>query len=542
MKRTTILLALLLLPRLAWGALSVSPNGRYLVDGAGRPFFLTGDAAWSLIAQVSQKDAELYLEDRAERGFNLVMVNLIEHEFCSDPPRDHDGDLPFTGAPFTTPNEAYFAHADAVIAAAGARGITVLLAPVYLGYGCGGEGWCAEIEAASPADMRQWGRFLGERYAGFDNLVWLIGGDTDPAPVADKLRQVVAGIREYDAVHLFTAHNDPETEAIDRWPGEPWLTLNDVYTYSPALYTAARDAYEVAPAMPFFLIESAYEHEHGTTPQTLRAQSYWTATSGGFGHVFGNCPIWHFGYSSGWCGLDDWKAELGGPGSTHMTYFRRLFESRRWTELVPDFDHVALTGGYGTWGQSGYASAAYAADGSSLIAYLPTRRAVTLDTAVLAGSAARAWWYDPANGAATDLGLLAPGMHSLTPPAAHDWVLVVDDDALGFPPPGTPLPSAAPEAPAAEPAIAIEPIAPNPSRGSVEIAYRLARPGEVRIVITAADGRLVRAFAPEAQSAGGHVLPWDGRAAGGRTAGAGVYWIRIEGSEGRAVRKLLRLP
>jgi len=105
---------------------------RYLVDQQGAPFFWAGDAAWSLIAQVNQADAEQYLDDRKARGFNVVMVNLIENAFSTNPPANVHGAAPFTGRPFATPNEAHFAHADAVIEAAAQRDINVLLAPIYL--------------------------------------------------------------------------------------------------------------------------------------------------------------------------------------------------------------------------------------------------------------------------------------------------------------------------------------------------------------------------------------------------------------------------
>src|SRR5690606_38242971 len=55
------------------------PGLRHLVDAEGKPFFLHGDAAWSLIAQLNDDDAATYLEDRRARGFNAVLVNLLEH-------------------------------------------------------------------------------------------------------------------------------------------------------------------------------------------------------------------------------------------------------------------------------------------------------------------------------------------------------------------------------------------------------------------------------------------------------------------------------
>lgn len=418
--------------------LALGSTGRYLVDQNGKPFFLVGDAAWSLIAQLSDQDADTYLADRAQRGFTAVLVNLIEHQFATNAPADIYGISPFTGQPFTTPNDAYFAHADSIVRSAAQQGIVVLLDPLYLGYQCGSQGWCAEVQAASTADLTAWGQYVGNRYRDFDNIIWVIGGDTDPSSVKSKVQAFVDGLTQADTRHLLTAHNNEEQMAITPWSGASWLTVNDVYTYSSTLYQKALTAYHVSPAMPFFLIESAYENEHGSTAQQLRAQSYWTVLSGGFGHVFGNCPIWGFddaGLSS-FCSQTGWQAQLSHQGSVNMDHLQQLFTSRHWYDLVPDEGHTALTSGYGSSGQTSYATAAYASDGSSIIAYLPTSRTVTVSFAALAGDSVTAWWYNPATGAATQIGTYAnPGSQSFTPPSSGDWVLVVDGTSFGFPEP-----------------------------------------------------------------------------------------------------------
>ena len=529
-------------PAPAPAALEPSTNQRYLVDGnTGEPFFLTGDAAWSLIAELTIEDARSYLDDRASKGFNMLMVNLLEHEFATNPPANAYGDLPFTGDPFVTPNEAYFAHADQIIAEAAARDIVVLLAPVYLGYICGSQGWCQEVQAASLADMRAWGEYVGARYAGFDNIIWLIGGDTNPLPVADKLREVVTGIQAFDTIHLLTAHNQPETEAVTMWPGDDWIGVNSVYTYSETLYEECRDAFGSA-GLPYFLLESAYENDFSTTPATLRAQSYWAATSGAFGHIFGNCPVWHFG-TDDWCGLTNWQAEIDSPGSFNMKYYRLLFESRNWTELVPDFDNSVLTSGAGTFGSTDYATAAYATDGSSIIAYLPSRRNVTIDPSILNGSTIRAWWYDPADGSATDVGTFPKSSRTFHAPQGEDWVLVIDDEAQGFPPPGTPQIPVNVPGESIESALRVLHVRPNPSTDRVAIELRLPPSQSARLVIANAEGRLVRRFALPAQRLEIRQLEWDGRDEHGTLVPAGVYFINVATDDGMTLdtpTKLIR--
>ena len=250
-------------------SLRLSTDGSYVVDQNNQPFFFNGEAAWSLIAQLSREEAEIYLANRQQKGFNLILANLIEHQFASNAPANFYGDRPFTTpGNFTTPNEAYFAHADWVINNAMQKGLVVLFAPLYLGYQCGSEGWCAEVKSSSLATMRSWGQYVGNRYKNFPNIIWLIGADVDPTPVASKVREFVAGIKDFDTVHLMSAHNAPEQAAMDPWPNESWLNLNNIYTYNDT-YLAALAQYDSIPFKPFFLVETYYENGHNA----LRADS-----------------------------------------------------------------------------------------------------------------------------------------------------------------------------------------------------------------------------------------------------------------------------
>lgn len=519
--------------------LQVSPDGRHLVDAQGQPFLLTGDSAWSLFAQPTLLEAESYLQDRADHGFNLVVANIIEHLFTTNPPLTIDGIAPFTGATFATPNEAYFARADQIIDYAAARGIVLLLGPAYLGYLCTDQGWCQEIQNASLADMRAWGRFLGQRYQNRDNVIWVIGGDADPSPVKDKLRELVAGIRDYDSQVLISAHNHRETQAITYWPGENWIQVNNVFAGRTALYQYTQACYAVDPPLPFFLIEGFYENEFDATQQQIRAQAYWTVLTGGVGAIFGNCPLWHFGYSPDWCSLTNWQDQLNRPGSDQMTRYRALFESRRWAELVPDVDNLVLTGGAGTPGAEDYVLAAAAADGSSIIAYVPTPRALTFDTSSLTGTTVRGWWYDPAVGTATLIGDFPKGTVQVPAGPAGDQVLVLDDAALGLLSPGTPLWTAAPEA--GRVALRLEQNHPNPFNPATTIDFRIDRAGPVILDVFDATGRRVRRLVGEVLPAGPHSVRWDGRDADGRPAGSGVYYYRLGADEQHATRKMILL-
>ena len=112
--------------------LKVSENQRHLVDQKGVPLLVVGDTAWSLIAQLAAEDIDQYLDDRQKKGFNSIIVNLIEHKFCTTPPKTRAGLGPFEkDGDFSTPNKLYFDFAHEVVSKANDRGIVVWLAPAY---------------------------------------------------------------------------------------------------------------------------------------------------------------------------------------------------------------------------------------------------------------------------------------------------------------------------------------------------------------------------------------------------------------------------
>ena len=183
--------------------LSVQASKRYLVDQNGNPFLLVGDAAWSLIAQLPDSDVDYYFAQRQQMGFTTSLINVIEHQFATNAPNNIYNQPPFDGNLFTTPDSAYFAHVDHVVISAAQHNIVVMLDPTYVGYACGGQGWCAEIQAAATSDLTAWGQFLGQRYARYDNIIWVIGGDTNPpSSVRAKLRAFIAGLKQYDTRHF----------------------------------------------------------------------------------------------------------------------------------------------------------------------------------------------------------------------------------------------------------------------------------------------------------------------------------------------------
>ena len=437
------------------GMLRLSSDGKYIIDKNNQPFFMVGDAAWSLIAQLNNADTVTYLSDRSSRGFNTILTNLLEHQFASRAPANINGDLPFVGTAFqSAENEAYFAHADYVIQQAQNYGLTVLLFPAYAGYQGGSEGWCAEMQAATDQEMYAWGQYVGSRYKDFDNIIWVIGADANPAAypnLQNRLNQVALGLSSADTNHrLMTAHNARGNSAMDSWSGYSWLTLNAVYETNTNMAGASASNYTRAGALPLFALEDYYENEHSMTALQLRQEAYGEVLNGcTLGRVFGNNPIWGFSYLS-----SSWSSSLGSNGSVSQSWLGKLMQSREFWLMAPDLGHTVVTAGYGSG--TNLAVTSRSSDGQTIISYIPNGSSATLTVAMSKiadfNSQAKAWWFNPQTGAATLIGTFAnSGSRNFTPPDQNDRVLVIDSAAANLPAPGSASDNSTPPSITAQP-------------------------------------------------------------------------------------------
>lgn len=406
--------------------LRLSADHRRILDADGNAVLIQGDAAWSLIANTTEDEARFYIEDRRRKGFNTLIVSLIEYCFSQDPPRNLAGDEPFTTpGDFRTPNEAYMAHAERVLQIAADEGMLVMLAPAYLGYPSlfpgyesRPQGWYDEVLANGPEGCRAWGEYLGERFRRFENIIWMIGGDRNPGETAPALTQLALGIRAAGGQNLFTAHVLPECSPVDVFPDHEWLDLNPTYTYD-IVHRKLQDDWLRDPVWPFWLIESTYEGEHNASHLQIRRQAYWSVLTGGNGHCMGNNPIWPF--------EEGWQAALDLPGSIAMARWGAFFRGLRWGDLRPDLKRRIGIDGLGEARGLDRVTVASTDDGRLTVAYLPAPRPLTIESSELAGPQVRAEWFEPSTGRSLPGGvLLTGGAITLTPPFPDDAVLTLE--------------------------------------------------------------------------------------------------------------------
>ena len=415
----------------------VGPTGRYLVDQNGVPFLIVGDSPQAMAGRLSEADAELFFANRQARGFNTVWINLLCASYigCNSDGSTFDGIPPFNvPGDLTTPNEAYFARVDAILRTAASYGLLVILNPAETG------DWLAVLYANGEDNCRAYGQFLGQRYAGFDNILWMHGNDYQEwGPDPDRFTTALArGIRDVDSRHLHTVElNFFVSSSTDDPAWQPIIDLNAAYSSYEPVYAEVLKDYNRGD-VPVFLVESGYEFEV-SDPRTVRAQAYEALLSGATGHLYGNHYAWQF--------LDGWQDTLESPGTMQVGYFAALVQSRPWYDLVPDQDHALVTSGVGDFGTPDYVTAARTPDGRLAIAYVPTSRTITVDLGRL-GTPATARWYDPASGTFMTISdsLANSGVVDFTTPGtnsvgAEDWVLVLETGAPPTPPPPPQPPS-----------------------------------------------------------------------------------------------------
>jgi len=369
-----------------------APQSRYLEDSRGKPFLLTGDSAWALIADLSYEDTKLYLDTRKRQGFNTILVSLIEHKFARKAPANFYGDLPFLGAAFERPNEAYFDRVEAVIEAAASRGMLVLLCPAYLGAGGGPEGWYNEMVAAGPEKLKAYGRYVGRRFARFKNIIWMQGGDYDP-PDKALVNAVAEGIAERMPDALQSVHANRDTVTGLFWEKSKWLDIDTVYTYDNVA-DAVFARYRLGLRRPFFLVEGLYEGEHGVGEREVRLIAYSALLSGAGGQIFGNNPMWHFGAPGLFAAPGSWQEALHSRGAQSIEALARLFNSLEWWKLTPDQGVLLKTVFQGE--SRGFA--ARDMDGAFAVFYVRDVDQISIDLDSLAGGPKRLRWYDPMDG------------------------------------------------------------------------------------------------------------------------------------------------
>jgi uncharacterized protein DUF4038/collagenase-like protein with putative collagen-binding domain len=421
-----------------------SADGRYLVDAQRQPFFIHADTGWLGPRHHTLIEWARYLDDRRAHGFNTILVHAISKEV--GPQKNRNGDEPFVrfdpppkrvwdghepadfSEDMSRPNEPYWRHFDALVAAAEKRGLLLGISTSWSQWGGKDkDGWRFQLNESNAA---AYGRFLGERYRRFDNIFWILGGDANPIEITAAVNELGAALKQAAPNHLLTVHNKPEYSSAAFYDPAAWLDLNSAYSYREVYLHVLGEWNRLGKPRPIFLIESGYEEENndgrGGAAWRVRRQAYEAVLSGALaGHAYGHKHLWQMDAQ--------WSASLDTAAARQMAFVKTLFATRPFWKLVPDQKHELVVGGYGYFGDVDYVTAARASDSSFAIVYFPTPRAVTIDLGRLEGRTV-ARWFDPTIGEVRSVEgspFANAGEREFRPPAKNaggdsDWVLTLE--------------------------------------------------------------------------------------------------------------------
>lgn len=439
--------------------LKVSENRRFLVKEDGSPFFYLGDTAWELFHRLNRQEADRYLENRAAKGFTVIQaVVLAELDGLNDP--NPYGQKPLEGNDPTRPNEKYFEHVDYIINQAGLLGVYIGVLPTWgdkynKKWGAGPEVFTVENAAA-------YGEFLGKRYKDKTNIIWIMGGDRpmDTEQHKQIIRAMARGLRKGDGgAHLITFHPTGGAGSSQWFHNDDWLDFNMRQNGHVPEFTGRYDQtladYKRTPVKPVIDGEPIYEDhpvsfkakEMGhSISSDVRRPLYWDLFTGACGHTYGHHSVWQM-WQPGRNPINNplmpWFEAIDQPGAGQMQYGRWLIESRPVLTRIPD-DSIIVTDrvptsvpGAGRYRFVGTRDEA----GTYAMVYAPVGRAFSVKMDVIKGAKVKAWWFNPRNGQAMAIGEFPnTGTRQFVPPdrgEMTDWVLVLDDAARNYVPPGT---------------------------------------------------------------------------------------------------------
>jgi hypothetical protein len=455
--------------------IQVSDNHRFLVTADGKPFFYLADTAWGLF-NMTREDIDTYLKDRAEKRFTVIQA-VAAHYTGLERPNPYGATVFIkSGAQGDAKLEAnpeYFKNVDYAVDEANSLGMYVAIVAIW------GKAYVNEKHSVlDTATAYDYGKFLGSRYRD-KRVMFVLGGDWYPEGTETIWRAMAAGMIAGDGgAHLKTFH-PTGIQSSSRWfQNDAWLAFNMVQSRHIVMnrsYEIIAQDWQKTPPKPVVDGESCYEgivddlvtYKPGIPliqAQDVRRVAYCAVFAGAAGCAYGSQGVWNYTSPAPGApartrlvyGLPAVSLQEGlmRPAGSQMQYLRALIESRPMLTRIPD-EWLVVNDPLSTTERI---QGTRSSDGSYIFVYTSTGKPVRVRLRdkiydILSGASYKAWWYDPRNGASTLIGEFPrteagdreSDVHrgdisrEFTPPTSgpgNDWVLVLDDAARNFPPPG----------------------------------------------------------------------------------------------------------
>ena len=255
-------------------------------------------------------------------------------------------------------SEEYWAHCDRVIRMAGELGLYVALVPTW--------GSLVSHNVITMQNAEKYASYLAERYGGFDNVLWLLGGDINAEGHEEIFRAMGRKLKEKCPQQLIGFHpfgrcastlwfTDDEDEWLDfnmfqsghrRYDQCNMGAWDDVTGEDTGLFgednwkfvfhdrsRSAKPALDGEPSYEWILQglhDPSQPYWHAID---VRRYAYWSVLAGAAGHTYGDCSIIMFydpetmkeGRLYG--AREHWKMAMHHDGSGQMRYLKELMLS-----------------------------------------------------------------------------------------------------------------------------------------------------------------------------------------------------------------------
>ncbi|NLE36170.1 MAG: DUF4038 domain-containing protein [Bacteroidales bacterium] len=432
--------------------LTVTDNGRYLATKNGDSFFWLGDTGWLLFRKLNREEALQYLDDRKEKGFNVIQAVLV-HDIRNNTNIYGDSaivanslDRPLT-TEGTSPDDPagydYWDHVDYIVRQARERGIYMALLPV----------WGSNVRSGrvTAEQARNYARWLAERYRKESNIIWVNGGDVRGSDSTAVWNAIGTTLREGDPGHLITFHPFGRTQSSEWFHNAPWLDFNMFQSghkrydqdttglsYGEDNWRYMQDDWSRTPVKPSLDGEPSYEaipqglHDPSQPywgPSDVRRYAWWSVFAGACGFTYGHNAVMQFhkpGDENPAYGVKEyWDEALDAPGSSQLIHLKELILSKPFFDRVPSQE--LLTGVDGT----GYYHIAVTRGEGYALAYTCNGSVINIDTDKLGWREFEASWLNPADGTLARIGTFGcRGPAAFDPPGdseqGNDWVLIIN--------------------------------------------------------------------------------------------------------------------
>lgn len=425
--------------------LHICENGRYFMEGE-KPFFWLGDTAWLMLQKLGIEDVAAYLRNRKEKGYNVIQTVLVH----TLPGVSESGCSLAPGIKNVT-EASYWEFVDEVLDMAEGMGLYLGLLPAWGSLVKGG--------VLNEGNIERYAEFLGCRFEGRSNIIWILGGDVRGDVKQDVFQREAEILKRHNSERLITFHPFGRTSSSLWFQGKSWLDFNMFQSghrrYDQACLgewddNAARETFfgednwryverdqACSPMKPTLDGEPSYEgipqglhnpREPYWEEWDVRRYAYWSVFAGAAGHTYGSNAVMQFYEPEEGTGAygarEGWRDALHHPGASQLLYLKELMES-------VDFVNGKANDGMLLFGQKErYHRVAVFAGEDFVFCYTYMGDAFLLDLGEYMDKAMDAYWMNPQDGTYSYITTLKGVRKWLASPVArkgvaNDWVLVL---------------------------------------------------------------------------------------------------------------------